>query len=462
MERPKMSDWSKFLDSHQDRYKSELLDFIKIPSVSASSKYAGEVRNAAHWVSTRLNKAGAENVTIMETGGHPVVYGDWLHAGPTKPTILIYGHFDVQPAEPFNLWETPPFEPEVRGDRVFGRGASDDKGGMLIPIISFEALKETTGKLPVNIKFLFEGQEEIGSPELPAFIAKNRHKLSCDMIFSSDGLQWTEDEPNIVLALKGLVGVEIKLTGPKGDQHSGLHGGAIANPLMALSQLLASMKDQNGKILIEGFYDDVIEITEEDKDEISRIPYNQEDYIKELGVPELFGEIGYTTRERLWARPTLDVNGIWGGYQGLGSKTVHPAEASVKITCRLVANQKPNKILELIKKHVEVHTPAGTRSFVEKLAGDADPFLMPKSHNASQVAHNILTEVYGIKPYETRLGGSIPIMTIFLNELGVHGTMFGFSLADENLHAPNEFFRLKNFRRGQISYCRLIEELGKG
>ena len=222
------------------------------------------------------------------------------------------------------------------------------------------------------------------------------------------------------------------------------------------------MKDQNGRILIEGFYDDVIEITEEDKNEISRIPYNQEDYIKELGVPELFGEIGYTTRERLWARPTLDVNGIWGGYQGLGSKTVHPAEASVKITCRLVANQKPNKILELIKKHVEAHTPAGTRSFVEKLAGDADPFLMPKSHNASQVAHKILTEVYGIKPYETRLGGSIPIMTIFLNELGVHGTMFGFSLADENLHAPNEFFRLKNFRRGQIAYCRLIEELGKG
>lgn len=457
-----MSAWSKFLDSHQDRYKSELLDFIRIPSVSASSKYAGEVRNAAHWVSTRLNKAGAENVSIMETGGHPVVYGDWLHAGPTKPTILIYGHFDVQPAEPFDLWKTPPFEPEVRDGRVFGRGASDDKGGMLIPIISFEALKETTGKLPVNIKFLFEGQEEIGSPELPAFIAENRHKLACDMIFSSDGLQWTEDEPNIVLALKGLVGVEIKITGPKGDQHSGLHGGAIANPLMALSQLVASMKDQNGRILIEGFYDDVIEITEEDKNEISRIPYNQEDYIKELGVPELFGEIGYTTRERLWARPTLDVNGIWGGYQGLGSKTVHPAEASVKITCRLVANQKPNKILELIKKHVEAHTPAGTRSFVEKLAGDADPFLMPKSHNASQVAHKILTEVYGIKPYETRLGGSIPIMTIFLNELGVHGTMFGFSLADENLHAPNEFFRLKNFRRGQIAYCRLIEELGKG
>ena len=455
-----MTDWQKFLESNQERFEHELLDFVSIPSVSASSEYVEDVERAARWVSNRLEKAGAENTVIMPTGGHPVVYGDWLHAGKSKPTILIYGHFDVQPAEPFDLWDTPPFKPEIRNGKVYGRGASDDKGGMLIPIISFEAIKKTKGELPVNVKFLFEGQEEIGSPELPDFIAKYRKKFSCDMIFSADGLQWTEDEPNIVLGLKGLLGVEIKLTGPKVDQHSGLHGGAIANPLMALSQLVGSMKDQDGKILIDNFYDDVVELTLEDKDEISKVPYDEAAYIAELGVPELFGEAGYSTRERLWARPTLDINGIWGGYQGLGSKTVHPSEASVKITCRLVANQKPEKIFNLITKHVENHTPLGTTSSIQKLAGDGDPFLMPKSHNASKVAKDILAEVYQKEPYETRLGGSIPIMTIFLNELGVHGTMFGFSLGDENLHAPNEFFRLKNFKRGQIAYCKLLETLG--
>ena len=455
-----MTDWMDFLNTHQNRFESELLDFVRIPSVSASSEYSQDVENAAAWVSKKLKEVGVENVLTMPTGGHPVVYGDWLHAGKSKPTVLIYGHFDVQPAEPFNLWDTPPFEPEIRDGKVYGRGASDDKGGMLIPILSFEALMKTTEKLPVNVKFLFEGQEEIGSPQLPKFMAEHRNKFACDMIFSSDGLQWTEDEPNIVMGLKGLLGVEIKVTGPKGDQHSGLHGGAIANPLMALSQLVSSMKSQNGKILIEGFYDDVAELTEEDRAEISKVPYDEDEYINELGVPELFGEIGFSTRERLWARPTLDVNGIWGGYQGLGSKTVHPSEASVKITCRLVANQKPEKIFNLIKQHVENNTPTGTRSTVEKLAGDADPFLMPKSHNASKVVKDILADVYGKEPYETRLGGSIPIMTIMLNELGVHGTMFGFSLGDENLHAPNEFFRLKNFKRGQIAYCKLFESLG--
>ena len=455
-----MTEWLEFLDANQNRFEEELMEFVRIPSVSASSDYSKDVERAAIWVSDRLEKAGVENITVMPTGGHPVVYGDWLHAGRAKPTVLIYGHFDGQPAEPFDLWDTPPFEPEIRNGKIFGRGASDDKGGMLIPIISFEAINKTFGKMPVNVKFLFEGQEEIGSPQLPDFIAKYRKKLSCDMIFSADGLQWTEDEPNIVLGLKGLLGVEIKVSGPKVDQHSGLHGGAIANPLMAISQLVSSMKDQNGKILIDHFYDDVVELTDEDKAEIAKVPYNEAEYISELGVSELFGEEGYSTRERLWARPTLDVNGIWGGYQGLGSKTVHPSEASVKITFRLVANQAPERIFDLVKSHVERHTPSGTTSVIQKLAGDGDPFLMPKSHNASKIAKDILAEVYQKEPYETRLGGSIPIMTILLKELGVHGTMFGFSLGDENLHAPNEFFRLKNFKRGQIAYCKLLETLG--
>ncbi len=455
-----MATWLDYLDTNQDRFASELLDFVRIPSVSASSEYTKDVKTAAEWVAARVHAAGAENVRVMPTGGHPVVYGDWLHAGLDKPTVMIYGHFDVQPAEPFDLWDSPPFEPVIRDERVYGRGASDDKGGMLIPIVAFEALVRAAGGPSVNVKFFFEGQEEIGSPELPNFVAANRELLTCDMIFSSDGLQWTADEPNIVVGLKGLVGLEVKVTGPKSDQHSGLHGGAIANPLMALSQIVASLKGPDGRILVEGFYDDVIDITDEDRAEIARAPYDEQSYIEELGVPELFGETGYTTRERLWARPTLDVNGIWGGYQGLGSKTVHPSEASAKITCRLVANQYPDRIFELIRRHIDAHTPVGVRTSIERLPGNADPFLMPRSHNASQVARDVLEEVYGKTPYVTRLGGSIPVMTILLNKLGVHATMFGFSVGDENLHAPNEFFRLKNFKRGQVAYCKLLEELG--
>lgn len=452
--------WQKYLDDHQQKFVDELLDFVRIPSVSAAENYAEDVKRAAGWVADRLQAAGVQNVAVMPTGGHPVVYGDWLNAGADKPTVLIYGHFDVQPAEPFDLWKSPPFEPEIRDGCVFGRGASDDKGGMLIPIVAFEALMQGEADIPVNVKFLFEGQEEIGSPELPAFVASNRAMLSCDMIFSSDGLQWSADEANLVTGLKGLVGLEVTVTGPASDQHSGLHGGGIANPLQALSHVLASMKGLDGRITVEGFYDPVIELTDEDRAEIALVPWNEAAYVADLGVSEVFGEAGYSTRERLWARPTLEVNGITGGYQGGGSKTVLPAMASAKITCRLVADQKPDKIFELIQDHVQRHLPPGVRAKVDRLQGSADPYLMPRGHNASQVAADTLKEIYDKEPYVTRLGGSIPVMSVFLKELGVHTTMFGFSVGDENLHAPNEFFRLINFRRGQQAYCRLLERLG--
>ena len=453
--------WQAYLDTHQDRFVSELLDFVRIPSVSASADYVDDVRRAGEWVVQRITAAGMENVRLMETGGHPVVYADWLHAGAGKPTVLIYGHFDVQPAEPFDLWDSPPFEPEVRQGCVWGRGASDDKGGMLIPILSLEALLQTDGRLPVNVKLIFEGQEEIGSPELPAFVAANRDLLSCDMIFSADGLQWGVDEPMLINGLKGLVGAEISLQGAQSDQHSGLHGGGIANPLMAISQLLASMKSPDGQILIDGFYDDVLDLEPEDRAAIARIPFDEADYLAETGAPAAVGEPGFSTRERLWARPTLDVNGLWGGYQGLGTKTVLPAAASAKVTCRLVANQNPDRIFDLIRAHVKANLPKGVTAEVTRLQGSADPFLMPTGHNASKVAGDVLRDVYDREPYETRLGGSIPVMTVFLKELGVHGVMFGFSIGDENLHAPNEFFRLINFERGQKAYCRLLEELGR-
>lgn len=453
--------WQQYIDEHQGEFVDQLLDFVRIPSVSAMRDHRPDVDRAADWVAARLRRAGLGNVSVLPTRGHPAVYGDWLNAGPDKPTVLIYGHFDVQPADPFELWDSPPFDPVVRDGCVFGRGASDDKGGMLIPILSAEAMLATAGALPVNVKFIFEGQEEIGSPDMPDLIAAERRRLSCDMIFSADGLQWSPDQANMVVGLKGLVGLEVTVTGPRSDQHSGLHGGGINNPLMALSQILASMKDRDsGRVLVEGFYDGVVDLGDEDRAAIARVPFDEAAYVDELGVPAVFGETGYSTRERLWARPTLEVNGLTGGYQGDGSKTVLPARASAKITCRLVADQNPQRIYELIARHVAAHTPVGVTAGVDHLAGDADPFLVPRGHNATQIAAGVLNEVYGREPYVTRLGGSIPIMGLFLRELGVHGVMFGFSIADENLHAPNEFFRLSNFRKGQTAYCRLLESLG--
>ncbi len=453
--------WQEYLNAHQDRFVAELADFVRIPSVSADTAHVADVARAGDWVADRLRRTGIENVRVLPTEGHPVVYGDWLHAGADRPTVLIYGHFDVQPPEPLDLWTTPPFAAEVRDDKMFGRGASDDKGGMFIPIVAAEALLKTTGRLPVNVKFFFEGQEEIGSPHLPPFIQANGALLKADMIFSADGSQWAPDQPNLITALKGLVAAEITVTGARTDQHSGQQGGGIANPIQGLAQIIASMKDANGRVTVAGFYDDVIDLTAEDRAAIARVPFDETAYAERLGVTEPFGEEGYTTRERLWARPTLELNGIGGGWQGDGIKTVLPAEARAKITCRLVANQTPDAIFDLLRAHVEQHTPRGLRARIDRLAGSADPFLVPGGHNSSAVAAKVLAEVYGKDPYLVRTGGSIPVMTMLLRELGVHATVFAFGLPDENLHAPDEFFRLSSFRTGQIAYCRLLERLGQ-
>lgn len=452
--------WEDYLSANQDRFVEELRDLVRIPSVSAKPEHMPDVEAAGEWVVTRLKAAGAENVAMYPTAGHPVVYGDWLHAGADKPTVLLYGHFDVQPAEPFELWETPPFEAALRDDRIYGRGASDDKGGMMTPIIAAEALLKTTGKLPVNVKFFFEGQEEIGSPTLAPFISANSKMLKADMIISADGGQWSETEPCLLLGLKGLVGCEVTVTGAKSDLHSGMHGGGVANPLHGLSQIIAELKGRDGRINVPGFYDDVIDLTIEDREAIARAPFDEAEYISDLDVPDVFGEEGYTTRENLWARPTLEINGLWGGYQGGGIKTVLPREAKAKITCRLVANQTPDKIYELLKAHIESLTPKGLRVSVERLPGNADPFLVPNGHNATSAVNEVLKEVYGRDPYLVRTGGSIPVMTLLLKELGVHGAVMAFGLDDENIHAPNEFYRLSSYRKGQIAYCKLLERLG--
>ncbi|MEY8839788.1 dipeptidase, partial [Cribrihabitans sp. XS_ASV171] len=427
--------WQDYLDTNKDRFEQELLDFVRIPSVSARPEHMPDVERAADWVAERLRAAGIENVEILPTTGHPAVYGDWLHAGSDKPTVLVYGHFDVQPAEPLDLWTSPPFAPEIRDCRVWGRGASDDKGGMLIPILSAEALLKETGRLPVNVKFIFEGQEEIGSPDMPPFIAAERDRLACDMIFSADGLQWSGDEAQIVMGLKGLVGVEVTVDGPATDQHSGLHGGGINNPLMALSQILASMKDaQTGRITIDGFYDDVLDLTDEDRAEIARVPFDEADYLAETGAPAPFGEEGYSVRERLWARPTLEVNGLTGGYQGAGSKTVLPARASAKITCRLVGDQDPDALRRAIRAHVEARLSpdAGVR-WDNDLEGSRAS-VMNIERPEFEAARGALSDEWNREAVFTGMGGSIPVVGYFRSVLGLDSMLVGFANEDDAIH----------------------------
>jgi acetylornithine deacetylase/succinyl-diaminopimelate desuccinylase-like protein len=455
-----MPTWQSYLDENKDRFLDELLDFLRIPSISALPERAGDVARAGEWVAARLRAAGMEGVRVLPTGGHPVVYGEWLHA-PGKPTVLIYGHFDTQPADPLDLWTSPPFEPAVRDGRVYARGASDDKGNMLTPILAVEALLQSEGALPVNVKFFFEGQEEIGSPQIPDFVAAQRDLLACDLALSSDGGQWSETEPSILVGLRGGCGVQIDVVGANSDLHSGIYGGVVQNPIHALVAILASLRGADGRILVEGFYDSVAALSADERAQIAEAPFDVETYMEDIGIEGLFGEAGYTPRERAWARPTLEINGIWGGFQGDGVKTVLPNAAHAKITCRLVPNQDPMAIPKLIAAHVERHTPPGVRATTARLGFAAYPYLMPADHPGNQAARAVLEAIYGRSPYVVRTGGSIPVCTVLLQNLGVYTVNFGFGLEDEHIHAPDEFFRLSSFARGQMAYCQLLHRLGE-
>jgi len=450
--------WETYLAEQQPRYQDELLQFLSIPSISALPEHASAVQQAAHWVADRLTTAGMENVRILPTSGHPVVYGEWLHT-PGKPTVMIYGHFDTQPADPLNLWTSPPFEPQIRHDRVYARGASDDKGNMFIPILAVEALLQTEGALPINVKFFLEGQEEIGSPQLPALIANQRDLLACDLVLSADGGQHAEDQPGLLIAFKGLAGVQIDVRGARTDLHSGVYGGAVANPIHALVYILDTMRSPEGKILVEGFYDAVVPLSAEDRAAIAAVPFDEKTYKDAIGVDALVSEPGYTPQEHLAARPTLEVNGIWGGFQGEGTKTVLPNEAHAKITCRLVTNQDPATIVSLLTRHVERNTPPGVRATVRSLPGAAKPYLVPMDHWGNRAAEAVLTELYGKAPYYLRIGGSIPVCELFLSILGAYTVNFAFGLMDEQIHAPDEFFRLSSFRRGPVAYGKLLHKL---
>jgi acetylornithine deacetylase/succinyl-diaminopimelate desuccinylase-like protein len=455
-----MPQWQRYLEQNQDRFLDELKDFIRIPSISALPEHAQDVQDAAEWVAERMRQAGIENVEILPTEGHPVVYGDWLHA-PDKPTILIYGHFDVQPVDPVDLWTHPPFEPTIDGDRIYARGASDDKGNMFVPILAVEALLKGEGSAPVNLKFCFEGQEEIGSPNLPAFFEKEGHRFGADLALSADGGQWDEDEPLILLGLRGICGIQIDVQGANSDLHSGMYGGTIQNPIHALVDLLGTMHDRHGRITVDGFYDDVLELSHEEREAIAQVPFDEELYLDELDLEEPFGEPGYTTRERSWIRPTLEINGIWGGFQAEGIKTVLPNEAHAKITCRLVPNQDPGRILELLAEYVRANTPKGVTISLKTLGTRGKPYLVPFEHPGNQAVRDVLMEIYNTEPYQVRSGGSIPITGLFLDYLDLPTVSFGFGLRDERFHAPDEFFRLSSFRKGQDAYCKLLDRLAE-
>ncbi len=455
-----MTDWKAHLEGNLSRYLDELAEFLRIPSISSLPEHAADVKRAADWVAGRLESAGIEGIQILPTQGHPVVYGQWLHA-PGKPTIMLYGHFDTQPVDPLELWTHPPFEPVIKGDRIYARGASDDKGNMLIPILAVEAMLKTRGSLPVNLKFFLEGQEEIGSPQMPDLISSHRDLLACDMVLSADGGQWEENQPALNVGRRGLCALQIDVQSADHDVHSGTYGGTFQNPLHALVQLVASMHGPRGDIAVEGFYEAVRELSDAERSQIAEVPYNEAEFMRELGVKALYGEAGYSTYERTWVRPTLEVNGIWGGFQGEGIKTVIPSKAHAKITCRLVPDQEPDKIADLISAHVARHAPAGATVQVKKLAGSADPFLIPIDHPGNQAARVVLKALYGKEPYVVRTGGTIPVSGLLLKNLGAHMVNFAFGLEDENLHAPDEFFRLSSFKRGLNAYGMILEELGR-
>ena len=430
----------------REKHLEELKKFLSIPSISSLSEHKADMQKGAEWLSDSFKQAGLENIVIDETKGHPVVYADWLHA-EDKPTVLIYGHYDVQPVDPLNLWESEPFNPEVRDNKLYARGASDDKGQVFMHVKAVEALLELEGSLPVNVKFLIEGEEEVGSPNLEEYIESNKDKLAADVIVISDTGMQGPGQPAVCYGLRGLCGVQIDVKGAKGDLHSGLYGGGVQNSIHALVSILESFRDEEGTIEVKGFYDNVRPLMEEEREAYAALGFNEDGLKQEVGVTELFGEKGYTHLERVWARPTLEINGIFGGFSGEGIKTVLPSEAGAKITCRLVPDQDPEEIVTKLKAHIEKHKPAGVTVKVTEF-DKGKPFITPFDHPAIQAAGRSYEKIYAVPTAYTRGGGSIPIVAAFDEILELPVVLMGFGLSTENFHAPNEHFHLENFDKG--------------
>ncbi|GAB3738602.1 dipeptidase [Spirosoma lituiforme] len=434
-----------YLEANKQRFLDELLELLRIPSVSADSTFKGDVRRAAEFVKEKLQAAGLDNAQLFETPGHPIVYAEKL-VDPAKPTVLVYGHYDVQPADPYELWHTPPFEPTIRDGRIYARGACDDKGQFYMHVKAIEAMVATDG-LPCNVKVMIEGEEEVGSDHLGIFVAQHRDMLKADVILVSDTSIISNDTPSLETGLRGLSYVEVQVTGANRDLHSGVYGGGVANPINVLCDMIASLHDENGKITIPGFYDNVADLSDAERAELAKAPFDLAEYQRDLGINDVMGEAGYSTNERTSIRPTLDVNGIWGGYIGEGAKTVLPSKASAKISMRLVPNQTPDEITELFTRHFTSIAPAGVTVTVTPHHGGM-PYVTPVDSIEFEAASKAFEDAWGKKPIPTRGGGSIPIMALFEQELGIKSILMGFGLDSDALHSPNESYGLFNFYKG--------------
>jgi acetylornithine deacetylase/succinyl-diaminopimelate desuccinylase-like protein len=444
--------------NNQERLLAELVEFLSIPSISTQPEHKPDIEHAAAWLRDKLLAAGFTKAEVIPTAGHPVVYAEWLAAGPGAPTILVYGHYDVQPPDPLDEWRTPPFQPTIVGDDLFARGASDDKGQLYTHVKAAEAFKETAGAPPVNVKGIFEGEEEIGSPSLAPFIRKHADLLAADVALISDTHILDKDTPSIVYALRGLTYIEVEVTGPDHDLHSGVYGGAVCNPINALCRMIAQLQDEKGHITIPGFYDRVRVPDADERAELAKVPFKREAWLEEAGVKADWGEAAYTIIERTTARPTLDVNGIWGGYTEPGAKTVLPSKAFAKISMRLVPDQDPARITQLFHEYmVEIAPPAVTVDVRKIHSGDGA--IVRRDSPAMQAAFQAYAEVFGKEPIFERGGGSIPVVATFQEVLGIETILMGFGLPDDRLHSPNEKLYLPNFHRGVETAIRFMEHM---
>jgi acetylornithine deacetylase/succinyl-diaminopimelate desuccinylase-like protein len=436
---------SQYLESNKQRFLDELIELLKIPSVSADSRHNEDTKRCAEAVKHALMNAGCDKVEICPTKGHPVVYGEKI-INPSLPTVLTYGHYDVQPPDPLNLWTSGPFEPVVKDGKIYARGACDDKGQMFMHVKALEAMVKTNS-LPCNLKFIIEGEEEVGSAHLEAFLKANKKKLEADIVLVSDTSMISMETPSIESGLRGLAYMEVEVTGPNRDLHSGVFGGAVPNPITVLAKMIASLHDKNNKVKVRGFYRDVVELSAEERKAINKAPFNLEEYKKDLEITDVWGEEGYTTLERTGIRPTLELNGIWGGYTGEGAKTVLPSKAFAKISMRLVPNQKSKKIAKQFEKHFQKIAPPYVKVKVTEHHG-GEPVVTPTDSDAYLAAEKAIETTFGKKPIPTRGGGSIPIIALFEKVLGIKSVLMGFGLDSDNIHSPNEHFGLVNYYKG--------------
>lgn len=449
-----------YANSHRAAFLSELKEFLSLPSISALPEHQPDIQHTARWLAEQFTALGLHNAAVNPTSGHPIVTAEWLEAGPNKPTVLIYGHYDVQPVDPIELWHSGPFKAEVRDNYLYARGASDDKGQMFVHAKALESFMRTAGQLPINVKLIIEGEEEIGGPNLDSFIETHRDLLKADVAVISDTHMLRPDLPCLVYGLRGLCYIQVEVTGPARDLHSGQYGGAVYNPIQALSEMLASLKDRDGHITVPGFYDKVVPLSDAERKILVQAPFSEEEFKRDAGINDVWGEKGYTTKEQITARPTLEINGIWGGFTGEGPKTVLPAKASAKISCRLVANQDHFEIAELLQNHLKQIAPPYVKVETKRLHGGYGALINLDS-KCMRVAAQVLQQVFGNAPVYEREGGSIPVVATFQKVLGIDSIMLGFGLPDDNLHSPDERFYLPNFYNGIETMIRYLAEIGK-